>query len=66
MEKPVGMYSAEAALRFGSVTWVNEAGTKFNITAYVQPSKYKWPDAVIVTKDAIKYHSGACYDYNSV
>lgn len=57
MEKPVGMYSATAKRKFGSVIWVDADGKAYEITAYVHPSKYNWDDAVIVTEKPITYHS---------
>lgn len=62
-EKPIGMFSASAKSRYGSVIWVDTDGIPYEITAYVQKSKYHWDDAVVVTEKPITYHSrysGAC------
>lgn len=53
-----GMYSAMAAEKFGTVTWKDEEGNTYQITAYVEPRKYKWPDAVIVTNRPLTYAEG--------
>ena len=47
-EKPVGMFSATAAKRHGTVFWETPEGTEVELTAVTTPSNYKFPDAVVV------------------
>lgn len=54
-ELPVGMYSQKAAEQFGTIIWEDENGKEYHITAFVQPSKYKWDDAVKVATNVIRF-----------
>lgn len=47
-EKPMGMFSAAAAEKYGTVFWLTPDGREVEITAQQKPSDYKWPDATVV------------------
>lgn len=57
-----GMYSETAARAFGTVVWEDGIGREYEITAHIEPHKYGWPDAVIVTREPLTYKRGSLGD----
>ena len=47
-ERALGLYSEQAAYRFGTVIWADGGGREFEVTTVMRPSEYGWPDAIVV------------------
>lgn len=64
-EQPAGMYSETAADMWGTVTWADADGKEYEITAYCEPSKYRWPDAVVVCSGPMRWVRGSVRGFST-